>query len=528
MLTWDLWLGIALGAAAVALLFALCSVQAVGILQQEGYSGRAVCKWYLRKGNMLRKRYSLLCLSLVLLTLLFNVCFSFLSAKWANLISFAPFLGMTLLFLFASRRALKVPLRVTGRVKRLFVVYFVLLYAVSFGVEVGFAYMAAAVQNSAVFLFRFVPVCLLALGLPFVLIAANFLTKAYEEPHNRRFVRKAQEALQKSPCVKVGITGSFGKTSVKNFIEQIASAKYRVIATPASYNTPMGIALTVKEKGTDCDVFVAEMGARKTGDIKELCDLVSPELGVVTGVCPQHLETFLSLENIKREKGELARRTKVCVLGGSAAELSAGQSLVEGVDFAAENVRLTREGCAFTLRIGSETTEVKTALLGRHAAEDIALAAALCSLLPMTAEEIQAGIRGIRPVEHRLRHIAGAGNVDVLDDSYNSNIEGAKNAVETLRLFGGKRYVVTPGLVELGELEEEENEKLGGLFAGLDGVILVGETRVLPVRKGYLEAGGDEAKLKIAPTLEKASELLQTMLVAGDCVLFLNDLPDKY
>ena len=510
MLTWDLWLGIALGAAAVALLFALCSVQAVGILQQEGYSGRALCKWYLRKGNMLRKRYSLLCLSLVLLTLLFNVCFSFLSAKWANLISFAPFLGMALLFLFASRRALKVPLRVTGRVKRLFIVYFVLLYAVSFGVEIGFAYLAAAVENGLVFLFRFVPVCLLALGLPFVLIAANFLTKAYEEPHNRRFVRKAQEALQKSPCVKVGITGSFGKTSVKNFIEQIASVKYRVIATPASYNTPMGIARTVKERG------------------KELCDLVSPELGVVTGVCPQHLETFLSLENIKREKGELARRTKVCVLGGSAAELSAGQSFVEGVDFAAENVRLTREGCAFDLRIGAETTQVKTALLGRHAAEDIALAAALCSLLPMTAEEIQAGIRGIRPVEHRLRHIAGAGNVDVLDDSYNSNIEGAKNAVETLRLFGGKRYVVTPGLVELGELEEEENEKLGGLFAGLDGVILVGETRVLPVRKGYLEAGGEESKLKIAPTLEKASELLQTMLVAGDCVLFLNDLPDKY
>lgn len=526
MLTWDLWLGIALGAAAVALLFSLCSVQATGILQQEGYSGRAFCKWYLRKGNMLRKRYSLLCLSLVLLTLLFNLCFSFLSARWANLVSFAPFLGMVALFLFASRRALKVPLRFTGRVKRLFFMYFVLLYAVSFGVEVGFAYLAAAVENELVSLFRFVPVCLLALGLPFVLIAANFLQKAYEVPHNRRFVRRATETLEKSACLKVGITGSFGKTSVKNFVEQIASVKYRVIATPASYNTPMGIALTVKEKGTDCDVFVAEMGARKTGDIKELCDMVSPELGVITGVCPQHIETFLSLENIKLEKGELARRAKVCVLGGSAAELSAGQSLVEGVDFAAENVRLSREGCAFALRIGAETTEVKTALLGRHAAEDIALAAALCSLLPMSLSEIKAGIEGLKPVPHRLEHIKGA--VDVLDDSYNSNIEGAKNAVEVLRLFGGRKYVVTPGLVELGEIEEEENENLGAMLAGLDGVILVGETRVLPVRKGYLDAGGDEEKLKIVPTLEKASEILQTMLVSGDCVLFLNDLPDKY
>ena len=115
-----------------------------------------------------------------------------------------------------------------------------------------------------------------------------------------------------------------------------------------------------------------------------------------------------------------------------------------------------------------------------------------------------------------------------MDYSYNSNVEVANDAVYVLRLFGGKRYVVTPGLVELGQIEEEANAALGALFVGLDGVILVGETLVLAVREGYLNAGGEAAKLRVVATLAQAQKILAEELTAGDSVLFLNDLPDIY
>ena len=282
----------------------------------------------------------------------------------------------------------------------------------------------------------------------------------------------------------------------------------------------------MSENGLDCDIFLAEMGARKTGDIQELCDMVNPEYGVVTGVCCQHLESFGSLKNIQKEKGALAMRAQKVVLGSSVETEKEG-ALKEGVDFAAEDVALSTDGVGFTLRIKEDRIPVQTPLLGRHAAEDIALASALCYLLGMSSEEIAAGIRNIQPVPHRLQK-SEANGVTILDDSYNSNVEGAKVAVETLKLFGGKKYVVTPGLVELGLIEEKKNEELGALFLGLDGVILVGETRVLPLRNGFLKAGGEEEKVVLVPSLHKAQLWLGEHLAAGDTVLFLNDLPDKY
>ncbi len=522
-----LLIGILFGAAIAGYLFADASLRLCALLQQSGYSARRFFKWYFGKGNIQRKRLSLLALSLALLTALFNVCFSFLGYVWANTISIAPFIGIFVLYLWSEKKyALKVSPKPSARVIRLAAAHYILVFALCVGLGFGLAYASLAVDETWFFLLRFVPFALLPALLPFTLCAANFLMCAYEIPHNRAFVRKAQKALSASKCIKVGITGSFGKTSVKHYAAAMLSEKFKVIATPASYNTPMGVAKTVKELGTDCDIFLAEMGARHTGDIAELCDLVRPEYGVVTGVCPQHIETFGTLKAIKEEKGTLAAQVSHAVLGESAADISAENALREGEDFAAENVGISEEGTNFDLRIGSARAHIFTRLLGRHAAEDIALAGALCSLLGMTAEEIARAAEKLQPVPHRLQ-LLKANGLNILDDSYNSNVAGAQNAVETLKCFGGKRYVVTPGIVELGALEEEKNMELGASLVGLD-VILVGETLVQPVRRGYAEAGGEEGRLRVVPTLQKAQEILARELSAGDSVLFLNDLPDIY
>lgn len=521
-----------LTSAAYAIVFSLLlcgvSLPLLGILQQEGYAGRALLRWHYRKGNELKKRLYLLTLVSLLLTALLALCFSFAGSTVSTLIAFLGYAGAVSLFLYAFRFSLKVKLRFTPRAMRLTVALYLVLAGIFYGLSLGMDALSAVIGHPlAETLLGPVPLALLPLLLPWAVAGCNLLMKVYEVPHTQRLLKRAAKTIRTSDCLKVGITGSFAKTSVKHYAEALLREKYRVKMTPASYNTPAGVAKFVNAEGLDCDVFLAEMGARKRGDIAELCDMVCPSFAIVTGVCPQHLETFGSLEAIKAEKGVLSERAENVVLGRTAADLIKEGALLEGRDFGAERVVLGPDGTSFDLVLGDVRRPVFCKLLGRHAAEDVALAAALAFMLGMTADEIASRVPALEPVPHRLERLDENGVV-ILDDSYNSNVLGAQDAVEVLKLFGGKKYVVTPGLVELGELEEKANEDLGSKFVGLDGVILVGETLVLAVRSGYLAAGGEEEKLRVVPTLQKAQEALSSLLSAGDCVLFLNDLPDKY
>ncbi len=505
----------------------LVSLRQIAILQQCNYSEKGFFKWYFSKGNIERRRISLFALALLLLTALFPVSFSFLQPEIANLTLLFPLAAMTALYLFSERKyALKVPAKRTHRLVRLAVADALVCMIFGAGLGVGLAALSRVLDAHWFLLLRFLPLAILPLACFILLALSSLLMKMYEIPHNRGFLRRAKRALDRSTCVKVGITGSFGKTSVKHFASQMLSQKFKVISTPASFNTPLGIARTVLHEGLSCDIFLAEMGARHVGDIRELCDLVQPTFGVVTGVCEQHIETFLSLENIKKEKGELARYAKTCILGKTARDLPSAEALREGEEFSMENLLCTKNGSTFTLNFKGERIPVEIPLLGACAAEDVALAAALCHALGMTLEEIAVAAKTLAPVPHRLQKLE-SGGVTVLDDAYNSNIAGAKNAIETLKLFDGAKFVVTPGLVELGELQEPLNSELGSHLVGLE-VILVGETLVLPVRKGYLDAGGEESRLRVVPTLSAAQEILSKELKNGDCVLFLNDLPDCY
>lgn len=507
--------------------FVMCSTRLLGIFQQEGYSSRAFFRWYFRSRNIERKKASLLAIAMALATAVTAVCFSFLGSDYACLVSAVPFIGIAVLYCLSERGALKVKEVATPRLIRLTAAYTLVMLGVCVGLAFAMDAVARAVNAEWYDFLRYVPFAIVPLLSPVVLAAVCFAMKAYEVPHTARFIRAAKAELDKSDAVKVGITGSFGKTSVKHFAATILSMRYKVIETPYSYNTPSGIARTVNEIGLDCNVFLAEMGARRTGEISQLADIVTPAYGVLTGVCAQHTQTFGSLEAIKKEKGVLVQRTQRCVVGRTAADLAREDDLLMGRDFDAEDVRLSLDGTRFTLRLPCGTFPVQVPVLGRHAAEDVALAAALCCLLGMSAEEIRAGIAEIVPVAHRLER-RNHGGVIILDDAYNANPAGAQNAVEVLKLAGGKKVVVTPGIVELGQLEEAINMELGASLVGLDVILLVGETLVHDVREGYLAAGGDAARVRIVPKLKDAENILAKELSTGDCVLFLNDLPDIY
>jgi len=387
----------------------------------------------------------------------------------------------------------------------------------------------------------------LFIAVPYLALCAGYLMQPVENHINEGFKNEARKKLAGRPdLIKVGITGSYGKTSTKFILAAILSEKYRVLATPASFNTPMGLTRVIREQLDNThQVFLAEMGARHAGDIRELIDLVHPTVGLLTSVGPQHLETFHDIETVADTKFELVEG--VTEAGGVAcfamdggwveklyerAECKKFASGLQGsnLDMRADDVTVDPFGSQFTLRNAyGETVKCTTRLLGKHNIANIALAACCAAQLGMTMEEIARGIGRIKPVEHRLQLIPGSNGTTVIDDAFNSNPAGAKAAMEVLASFEGRRIVVTPGMVEQGEQEAEINREFGRQMAQAANVaILVGKKHTQPICDGLLEAGMNPDNIHVVASLDEATSVLAKVSVAGDVVLFENDLPDNY
>lgn len=510
-------------------LFCACFYKTLGILQSCGYKGKKLIKWAKKKNNLAFTRHVFLAMLCALSCAVISLCFSF-AGSYAAICGLAGFAAFFVLYTVADRKiALRTNVSKTPRLVRLYVVLFVVVTVICY-LFITLLNFADYVWGNNVFnILRYCPLAVLPLLIIPLTLLANSFACVYEIPHNRKFVRQAAEKLKKSSVKVIGVTGSYGKTSTKKLLADILSQKYRVLSTPRSHNTPLGLALSINSNDLEnYDIFIAEMGARNAGDIAELCALCPPDIAVITGICPQHLESFGTVENIVKAKGEILQAVKEeAFIASDCYALFAAYPCTKTSVNCVKDVVCDCDGSTFTLEFNGESARAHTKLLGRHAVENIALAASVAHRMGMSLSEICAAVEKLDFVEHRLQLIK-SGDINILDDGYNSNVKGAAAALEVLKTFKGRKIVVTPGLVELGVLEESENKNLGEKLVGFDLVILVGETLITPVKQGYLSAGGSDENLLIKPTLFAAQEALKGFLSAGDTVLFLNDLPDIY
>lgn len=518
-------------AAAIVLAALLCAAayRQAGVLQSSGYCGKKYFDWVKKKGNLAFQRYVFLAMMCALTSAVLGLVFSF-TGEWAGVISLAAYPLFFIIYIAADKKvALRSSVTPTPRFKRLYAILFFIFAVVSY-VLITLLNFADEVWGNKIFsCLRYVPLGVMPL-LPIpLLLLANAAAKVYEIPHNKKFIRQAKSKLSSSNIKVVAITGSYGKTTTKNVLTDILSKKFRVLTTPRSHNTPIGIALAINNANlADYDIFIAEMGARHLGDIAELCEICPPDISLITGICGQHLETFLSFQNIVKAKGEILSATKLLtVIADDAYYLFADRDCPKARCNCVSDIVADRSGTEFTLTLGGENRRVKTKLLGEHSARNIALAAQAAFGLGMSVDEIASAIPEIDFIEHRLQ-LTENGGVNILDDGYNSNVKGARAALKVLKYFDGRKIVVTPGLVELGVLEEDENAALGSELVGFDFIVLVGDTLVRFVEKGYKAGGGDADKIKVVPSLAAAQEELKGYLRAGDTVLFLNDVPDVY
>ena len=391
---------------------------------------------------------------------------------------------------------------------------------------------------------------------PFVLIIADVLMTPVEAWFRRRFIARARRVLDEVHPLVIGITGSYGKTSTKSYLAHILNGRFKAYATPKSYNTLMGICLAINDdlaNDRSIDDFIVEMGAYVPGEIARICDLTHPQIGVVVEVGPQHLERFGSVENIVTAKYELIKALppdgvgvfnwdnphvrEMCERGYPQTRIAVSREMdpanvpAGGPRFIASDIQESLDGLRFTVHDveKNEQQVFVTPLLGLHNVTNLLLATAVAVQQGMPLREIARRVSGLQPAESRLVRQTTAQGITIINDAYSANPVGAVQALRVLGMHsGGRRLLITPGMVELGAMMESENRKLGQAAAEYaTDVILVGK-QTEPIREGLLSASFPEDRLQTVSTLSEAVEWYQRNLMAGDSVLFLNDLPDTY
>ena len=381
---------------------------------------------------------------------------------------------------------------------------------------------------------------------------ANSINKPIELGINNGYINDAKRILKENPDLTIiGVTGSYGKTSVKFYLETLLRQKYRVLVTPESYNTPMGVVITIRKFLKPMhEIFVCEMGARYVGEIKELCDLVHPHHGIIASVGPQHLDTFGSLENIKKTKFELAEALPeggMLFLNGDneyinemLSERKGSKPVYDdavlyysqksGSGYYASDISVTNHGTEFTVNApDGETERFSMKLVGAHNVINVMGAIAVAHELGISLEELRIPVRKIQSVPHRME-MKNQGDVTIIDDAFNSNPIGSKAAVETLALMDGMRILITPGMVELGEDEAEYNRKFGTYAADCcDRIFLVGRKHTEPIKEGILSKGFPEKNLEVFDNVQDAiSRAYALRTKKHKYILLENDLPDNY
>lgn len=511
----------------------------IHMLQQNSYRIDRYWKWLNRSGDISSAT------RMVNVCVLFLLFSTLLSPAFNAIIAACVCIGQAVIEL---RKKFKKPLVFTPRVKRIYgvcafiSVAIVVVIALTVGKDGSDAFLYYT--GGQVTLGILLMMCVFSWA---IVILAVFILKPVETAINNKYRNEAIEILQSMPALTViGITGSYGKTSTKHYLHRILSEHYDVLMTPGSYNTPMGVIRTVREMMKPYnEIFICEMGAKQEGDIKEICDIVHPQIGIVTAVGPMHLESFKTIENVQKTKFELIDALPGDGFGvinndfewcanrkvSNVTVARYGISTTDGCEYTAQNIRYTPEGSYFSI-VGTDGTdiELRTRLVGECNISNLVAAVIVALHLGLSHDEIRRGVEAIDQVEHRLSIKRTPGGVTIIDDAFNSNPTGSKMAVDVLSQFaGGKRIIVTPGMIELGSEQENLNRKLGEhIGKSVDVAVIVGAYNRDSLVAGVLSTEFDKKNLHIVDSFADSQVLLTKILNAGDTVLYENDLPDSF
>lgn len=477
------------------------------------------------------------CELIVLLTFII-ICalklnYSFIIGAYFFIVSIVIFL---IRYKESKKNTTKLSFKVTSRVKRLMVtnlVLFILLLTLIKYID----------NKNIAYLLLYAYLFLLDM----VVIISIIINKPIEKLVYLSYKNKAMKKLDSMNDLKViGITGSYGKTSSKNILSDILNIKYNALPSPKNFNTPYGLIITINNYLDKFDdIFIAEMGAYKIGEIKQLCNLVKPKYGILTKIGKAHIEIFGSQENIIKGKFELIESLPKDGIGVLNAddELQVNYKLKnnckilwigidkEDTDVHASNIKTSSKGTTFDVTFKGDKNKYSftTKLLGYNNIYNILSSLALAKEFGLSVNQMQKAVLGVKAVEHRLE-LRRAGNITYIDDSYNSNPVGSKMALDVLKSMPNLKIVMTPGMVELGRESYELNKEFGKHMKGTcDIAILIGEKITKPIKDGLDEVNFDKKNIYVVKSTNEAFALLKKLTYGKEAYCLIeNDLPDIY
>jgi UDP-N-acetylmuramoyl-tripeptide--D-alanyl-D-alanine ligase len=508
--------------------------KALHMLQQNLYDDDyRYFKWILKNRSKVFE-------AIDLLPLLLAIYVSFVTNNTIIMVGSIIVYGIVFLSTYERMRneSTKKPLVVTARVKRLIITN-IILYII----PLIFIINNYQISSLNTYLYIFI---LLAYFQYFIVWLSVKVNIPIEKLVYLYYFNSAKKKLRNMPNLhKIGITGSYGKTSSKNILSDILNIKYTTLPTPKNFNSPYGLMITVNnylDKFTE--VFIAEMGAYKKGEVKQLCDFIHPKYGILTKLGTAHLELFGSQENIQTGKFELIESLPhdgVGILNGDD-PLQVEYKLKndckikwigidnKDVDVRAENIKVTHEGTTFNaiFKGDKKKYQFETKLLGYANVYNILAAITLGYELGITIPELQKAVKRVKPIEHRLE-LKKYVDINIIDDAYNSNPVGSKMAVEVLDMMPGKKIIVTPGMIELGSKQYDLNKELGIEMSKVcDEVILVGKSQTKPIQDGLKEVRYNNKNVHIVNDVKEAFTLMKKLKEGDTYVLLENDLPDIF
>ncbi len=417
----------------------------------------------------------------------------FLLHKYFNLSIIATLVYMVALYRWRAEQ--DKPLVFTGRVKRFFAA---LIFFTIFAVMLKFA--GVPYQSFAVI----IPIFL-----------AYLISAMMEKMLFFGFQKKAEKKLESmNDMVVIGVTASYGKTSIKNYIAHLLTAKYNVYATPRSVNTFGGVLKDINEDlPSDTEIYVVEMGARGAGDIAEIAKFVNPHLAVVGKIGPAHIEYFGSLENIRNTKMEILSSSRLKEAWVHDSAMVKPEKIVHTFGKDISNIRATLDGLDFEMN----NQEYHANILGSFNAMNIAAAIKVAKALDLDDETIANQLATLEPTPHRLQRMDAGGKL-IIDDSFNGNIDGMLEGFNLASTYAGRKVVITPGLVEVDdEFNVQIAKRADEVF---DLVVLTGD-----LNYGIFKDHVDASKLVKLESKDKMQEMLIEHTKAGDLILFANDAP---
>ncbi|MBD5405582.1 UDP-N-acetylmuramoyl-tripeptide--D-alanyl-D-alanine ligase [bacterium] len=382
--------------------------------------------------------------------------------------------------------------------------------------------------------------------IPFMLIVSNILLKPFELLVRHKYVKEAEKRLNEVNPIVIGITGSFGKTSTKNILHHIVSSVAPTLTTARSINTLMGITQVIRsDLKKNHKYFIVEVGTSAKGKIKKICSLIKPKFGILTAVGFAHFANFKNQESLAKEKMDLIKSVNsnngVSVINTlqvdkkfipDMANLIFLSDTVENKNtYKISNIKQDINGVNFVLSFGGKNYKIEAPIFGLHQANNISMAIILAFKLGIPTDTIIASLKTLKQVEHRLEVKKQPNGITIIDDGFNSNVDGFVSALNTLRTLAnnGRAILITPGMVELGKKHKEHHIRVAKeALLKCDIVIAVVPERIKDFVDTFKNSMNKNQQLILVGSFKEALAWTTKNAKKGDVILYENDLPDLF